>query len=144
MPGLIPTRVVDGPSEELTAWLTAYVDRPFRAVVDELRRPDAVMLLAEVGAEALGRGARVEVAAGLPIVESFGHAMVPLSWTVTWPSGRSEDGVGALSVLVVQSGREPVTELLIAVPLTERTRPRVLSVTRRLLDLLADRFEAAI
>lgn len=125
-------------------WLTAYVDRPFLAVLEQFRNNRTDQLLTATGCAAIGGGGRVQAQADPPIVESSGHALVPLTWTLVWQNGHVERGAGTLSILVVRTGAQPVTELLIAVPFTEATRAKVIDVSRKLLDLLAARLEAAI
>jgi hypothetical protein len=136
---------VEHPSEDFrpsgTAWLAAYVDLPLGEVLAALRGRQVDQMLASVAAAALGPGVRAVVHADVPVHESRGHAVIPLSWTLTWQNGHTESGSGSLSCIVVWSGAEPITELLAVFPVDARTRRRVVEVTRKLLDLLALRLE---
>jgi hypothetical protein len=122
--------------------VSAYIDRPLDEVVGRFAEPGIDGLLNDAATRALNGRLEAHLHAGEPIWESAVHVLVPLHWTVTGPR-RSDTGSGAVSLLVVRSGRQAVTELLADLPATEENRRAVAHVTRHVLDEVALLVEAA-
>jgi hypothetical protein len=118
-----------------------YVDLPLDVITDLLARPDVDDLLADALGAALGpAGGVVTVHATAP--ESVGRDMarVHASWQACGTTGKSSAGTGTIVALVVQSGREAVTELLVTVPVADERSVRMsAAATHRFLDELAGR-----
>lgn len=121
--------------------VSAYVDLPLEEVVSRFAEPGIDDVLTEVAERAMSDRLEARVHTGEPIWESSVHVLVPLHWTVTGPR-RSDAGTGAISLLVVRSGRQAVTELLADLPATEENRRAVAHVTRHVLDDVALLVEA--
>lgn len=122
--------------------VSAYVDRPLEEVVGRFAEPGIDEVLNEAATRALNVRLEARLHAGEPVWESAVHVLVPLRWTVTGPR-RTDTGHGAVSLLVVRSGRQAVTELLADLPATEENRRAVAHVTRHVLDELALLVEAS-
>ncbi len=128
------------PGRTRTMRVCEYVDVPFDRVAAALEAPDLddVMtsaLQAAVGAEA-GR-----VTMRTSSCERVGErlARVQASWWAVDAdqAGDAARGSGTLLALVVQSGCEPVTELLATVTVTDGSASRAAAVTRRFLEEVA-------
>ena len=98
--------------------LSAYVDLALDAVFDRLAPPGGAELLISAIRAALGStgGVTVEAAVAAPAWVSSSHASVPVTWSVTVPSGSVTEGAATISLLMVQSGHDAITELLVTVP----------------------------
>lgn len=121
-----------------------YVDLPFEEVTRQLARPGAIGLLAASLRAALGADAgSVTVRASSP--EMVGHAVaqIKVRWQAVDHGGGEAHGSGTLTVLVVQSGRDAVTELLVTVPVADEVAGTAASVTHRFLGEVSARLVAA-
>jgi hypothetical protein len=63
---------------------------------------------------------------------------VPVTWHVT-NSGPERSGPATITLLLVQSGRTPLTELLVSIPVAGDVPDGVADVARRFLDQLVTR-----
>lgn len=130
------------PTPTDTVRLAAYIDLPLREVLDRFSSDEVDELLSSAATHALeGRG-EVRMHASAPVWESAANVRIHLSWTTTGRSGRSVEDSGEISLLVVQSGRQAITELLAVLPVTEGTRRDVAHTARHVLDELTMRVEA--
>ena len=110
----------------------AYVELPFEAVVDRLERASGQELLAAAIRRAAGMDAAgLELrSSGLEVL-ARGTARVGLSWRVT--AGTGEVRSGTLSLLAVQGGNEPLTELLVDLSVRPSSAAHAAGIVRRLL-----------
>ena len=98
-----------------TLRISAYVDRALDEVVEIFARPGIDAMLAAAVQTALGSAdARATVHAAKPVWVTAGHASVAVTWRVVGRSGRANDGKASIALLMVQSGHDPMTELLVA------------------------------
>ena len=128
-----------------TIRMSAYVDL---AVDDVLEVLDTWAGLDAVLAEAVrtavadaGPGGAVEASAVTRVTEV--QARLTVSWSVLTPRGERAEGHADVALLRVQSGREPMTELLLTVDVASAAAGEVAPVLRRVLDDVADRLVAA-
>lgn len=131
--------------EERTVRLSAYVDRPISVLVRALTGPRVDELLAASAAR-VGRGGaapRVQAHADEPVWVSGTHARIPVTWSVAGPS-QPLAGSAVISLLVVQSGRQAVTELLVTTPVAPELAATAGSLLRHVMDELTDALEATV
>ena len=111
-----------------------YVDLPLELVAAMLEAPDVDDMLAVALQSAVGADARdVTVRTNAPERLGDGVARIAATWQTIDSTGRESTGVGTLLALVVQSGREAVTELLVTVSVPMDVSPRAAGVARRFL-----------
>lgn len=142
----IPVEKTDPSSAEVrVVHLSAYVDLPISAVLDRFAAPEFPDLLAASVLTALeAPGADVTARIEPPAWVSGLHARVPVSWRITGRSGRSVDANATVSLLVLRSGRDAITEILLAVPFRAERVIADTEVAHRVLTELAGRLEAPI
>lgn len=131
--------------EERTVRLSAYVDRPLGSLVQALAGPRVDELLAASAARA-GRGSevpRVQAHADDPVWVSGTHARIPVEWSIA-DSVRPLEGSAVISLLVVQSGEQAVTELLVSAPVAPELAPTAGSLLRHVMDELTEALEATV
>jgi hypothetical protein len=125
---------------ERTIHLSAYVERGIDELIDTFAGDEVNELLGEVSVAALGSsGGAVAVRASSPQPVSNGTARIAVEWEAVGAGGTRVAGSGCISLLVVQSGREPVTELRVSRPGPEETSSAVAPVVRHFRDDLAER-----
>jgi hypothetical protein len=93
--------------------VSAYVDLPLDAVLERL--VDDLLntaVVAALGTEGVVVDARVRA----PVWVSSGHVRVPVTWSLAASAGSASDGAATISLLVVQSGGDAITELLVTLP----------------------------
>jgi len=122
--------------------LSAYVELPLDEVLARFTEAHLSDLLTSASAHALGDHVTARLDASEPRWESAHHVVVPFGWTVTGRSGRSASGTARLSLLVVRSGRDAVTELLVDLPVTDTTRRAVSAAARHALDEVTAQIES--
>ena len=111
-----------------------YVDLPFEVVTAMFEAPDIDDVLAVALRSAVGTDAReVTISTSPPQRLGDGVARVEATWRTVEATGRESAGHGSLLALVVQSGREAVTEILVTVAVPKDVSPRAAGVTRRFL-----------
>ena len=137
------TRPRASPIDDRGVHVSAYVDLPLGAVFDRLAPPQGAALLeAAIRAGFVNEGdLMVEVVAGDPVWVSDSHACLSVTWSVTASSGSLTEGAATISLLMVQSGRDAITEMLVVVPTQEFRTARSNAVLHTVLYELAIRLE---
>lgn len=123
------------------ASLSGYVDRPIADLAARFADPriDGV-LSAAIRAALCDRGiALTAVRAENAVWLSSGTVRMTVRWHAIDPDGHSVQGVATISLLVVQSGDDAITELLVSVPVTDDSAAITTAVTRRIIDELSRR-----
>lgn len=116
----------------------AYVELPFEAVVERLGQPQADDLLAAALHAAAGHGpADLEVEVHELEVVARRMARVRVSWRPRRPGREARSGT--LLILAVQSGADPLTELLIDLVVEGSKAPGTAAAVRRFLNELERR-----
>ncbi|MFZ6004008.1 MAG: hypothetical protein ACOYXM_08755 [Actinomycetota bacterium] len=125
-----------------TAALSAYIDLSMDDVVSFFTDPGADAVLAATIQDVLAAADElVSVHAEPTLWASSGNLRVAVCWRVRGPSGDVRDGTATISLLVVQSGDDPITELLVSLPV-QHERELTTATVRRILDGLTSRLEA--
>ena len=83
----------------------------------------------------------VQAVATDPVWVSASHARLPVTWSVTGASGSVTEGAATISLLMVQSGHDAITELLVIVPTPDVRTGRSNAVLHEVLYELAIRLE---
>ena len=122
--------------------VSAYVDLALGAVFERFAPPGGAELLVAAIQAALGNEDDVTVEAAAPVWVSDCHARIPVTWSVTEPPGSVTEGAATISLLMVQSGHDAITELLAAVPTPDVRTGRSNAVLHEVLNELAIRLEA--
>lgn len=123
-----------------TLHLSAYVELPLADVWDRFADPMIDDLLLESMQAALGGGEGISAHVSRPVLESDFNGHVAVSWR--GPGERATEGVATISLLVVQSGHDPITELHVALGVPVRQADSIARNTHRFLDELTRRLEA--
>jgi hypothetical protein len=137
---------VESSTHEIRALhLSAYVDRSLDAIMATFVAPEIDELLAGAVRAALEvAGERsVETHASAPEWVSSSHVRVPVSWRATRSSGQIAEGVATLSLLVVRTGHDAVTELLVTLPLSREAEDLAVTTMHRVVDEITARLERA-
>ena len=118
-----------------TLHLCGYVNLSLEDVLGLFARPDMEELLASSLRKAMGSaGERMSLRASGAEQLSDATARLFVDWRTTDRDGRAYEGSATISLLVVQTGVDPITELLVALPVDEEVAPWVAAATRRFLD----------
>ena len=134
------TRLVSDATNEHTMRLGAYVGLPLDDVIERFGRPDMDEVLTHTWAAALdGRSDRMDLRTSAPERLAANDARVKVRWELADQAGRTSEGSASIQLLVVQSGREPLTEVLATLTVGEDVARPVAGAVRRFLDLLTDR-----
>lgn len=129
---------------ERTMRLADYVERGLADVVAAFERPDVDGALAAAMRAALGLTEEpIAVRTTEPVYIAAGSALVSVSWSYVDPTGLEHQGCASLQMLVIQSGSEPMTELLVTMAVDQERATEVATVAHRLLDDLT-RYLAAL
>ena len=131
------------PIDDRGVHVSAYVDLALGAVFDRLAPPKGAELLEaaiRAGFEDEGE-LTVEVVAADPVWVSDSHARLSVTWSVAASSGSLTEGAATIALLMVQSGRDAITELLVDVPTQEFRTDRFNAVLHTVLYELAIRLE---
>lgn len=129
---------------ERTVSISAYVERPLAEVLARFASPDideilsAALQAAQDGPDVIDLRAH----AASPVWQSACRARVPITWSTAGPS-EVKDGDATLSLLMVQSGHDAITELLLAFALPDEQVPSATRIVHRALDDLTGRLEAS-
>ena len=119
--------------------LSAYVDAALHDLLETFASPEAGALLEAAVAAALGVDAGdVSVSIGDPTAVSATTARVALTWRVG-AAGPERSGPATITLLLVQSGRSPLTELLVSIPVGGDVPAGIAGAARRFLDELITR-----
>lgn len=123
--------------------LSAYLDLALDDVIDLFARPEIDELLGSAIRAASGStNARVTMDASGPVRVSASNAWVAVTWRVISEAGHVSEGRARISFLMVQSGHEPMTELLVALTVGDEVAGPVAAVAHRFLDELTSRLSA--
>jgi hypothetical protein len=113
-----------------------YVDRSLPELMTALASDDIEKTLAQALAKAVAvDGDHVTVKTTPPVVISAINAELTVAWRVDFGTFERE-GSAKVDLLVVQSGQEPLTEVLVTTSVTDREAEAVASATHRFLDEL--------
>lgn len=125
------------------ASLSAYVDRPIADVFAYFADPDIDGLLAAAVRVALGADDElVSIHASPTLWVTSGNLRVPVTWQVRGADGGITEGTATISLLVVQSGHDAITELLVSLPVRDDSLVATTNATRSVLDELIRRLES--
>ncbi len=130
---------------ERTASVSAYVDLPIAEVVARFSDPGIDGLLMSAMRAALGGegpGEVLSVHAWPTIWVSTGNVRVVVTWRARGAAGHVTERNATIALLMVQSGHDAITELLVTLPVTDDDE--ALSATaalHRILDELTHRLE---
>lgn len=130
------------PLTDQAVHVSAYVDLALGTVFERLAPPGGAELLVAAIQAALGNEGDVTVEAAAPVWVSDCHARIPVTWSVTEPPGSVTEGAATISLLMVRSGHDAITELLAAVPTPDVRTGRSNAVLHEVLNELAIRLEA--
>jgi hypothetical protein len=122
--------------------VSGYVHAPFEEVMAELRGPRSREVLRTAIAAGLGFASDV-VDVEISAVERYagGAARIELSWHGDDGAGRVRGGRVTVTVLVVQSGDDAVTELLVRTLVDTAAAAEAAAAIRRCLDELSERLK---
>jgi hypothetical protein len=125
--------------------VSAYVDLPLTRVLDQLVQSSVDGLLSAAFRAAIGGVGDVDIDARTdePVWVSGSHVRVPMSWRISRPPAVVSTGAGTISLLVVQSGAEAITELLAVVPIPSEGELRSTAELHKVLDQVARHLEVA-
>lgn len=125
--------------------VSAYVDLPLEEVLGQLAPPAVDDLLATAVRVGLGGVEETTVGAwaGDPTWVSSRHVRVPVRWCIDRAAGFEAVGAATISLLVVQSGGDAVTELLVTVPAPDTDEGRAVDLLHEVLHELTSRMEAS-
>jgi len=124
-----------------TASLSGYVDRPIADLVARFADPRIDGVISAAIRVALGDSGAALIAAraDTAVWVSSGTVRTTVRWHAIDQDGHPVEGAATISLLVVQSGDDAITELLVSVPVTDETAGITTAVTRRIIDELAQR-----
>jgi hypothetical protein len=131
------------PIHERTVSVSAYVERPLTEVLARFSAPD----IDDVLSAALQAGhddtdvIDLRAHASRPVWQSACTARVPITWSTSGPR-EPKEGDATLSLLMVQSGHDAITELLLAFALPDDAVHSATRIVHRALDDLTGRLEA--
>lgn len=134
-------------AEDRTASVSAYVNRPIVDVVAQFSDPGIDGLLMSTMRRVTGTtglGDVLSVHAWPTVWVASGSVRVNVTWRIRGADGRSTDGAATIALLTVQSGGEPITELLARLPVGDGDPRAATDTARRLLDELTLRMEARV
>jgi hypothetical protein len=116
----------------------AYVETTFDEALTSLEQAKGSSTLASLLHDLLEPDAGVvTVQLRGPETTADGSACLYLTWTTTDAAGRERQRDATLSVLVVRSGREPITELLVSTVAPPDAAGAVAADVNRFLDALS-------
>jgi hypothetical protein len=128
--------------------VSAYVDLPLATVLDRLAPSAADRLLSAAFRAAIGGlpdlDLDVDARSAEPVWVSCSHVRVPITWRISRPTAPVSTGAATISLLVVQSGEEAITELLAVVPIPPEGELRSTAELHKVLDQVARHLEAGV
>lgn len=122
--------------------VSAYVDRPLGVVLAGFAPPAADRLLSAAFGAAVD-DVEVEATVSEPVWVSRSHVRVPVAWRLSRAAAAVSTGAATISLLVVQSGEDAITELLLVAPVPPHGELRSAAELHLVLDELARHLEAA-
>ncbi len=135
----------DTPSSlDRSASLSAYVDLALEDVVARFADPAIDDLLTSAIRTALGLDAHEELWAHAEtcLWVSSGNVRVAVAWRARRPKGPVTEGTATISLLVVQSGHDAITELLVSLPVHGDTAGIATEAAHHILDEVTRRLES--
>jgi hypothetical protein len=122
--------------------MCSYVNRSLEEVVEVLGQADLESRLGTVAAAALGDEPITVVPEPLArLTDNAAH--VPVAWRAVGQDGTVREGRASIDAIVVRSGSEPRTELLITLWGADAFAGPAIARTRRFLDELTDQLSGA-
>ena len=117
-----------------------YVEVAFEDVLDAFAQADTIAELLDAAVVgAFPPGSIVRLRASAPEHLTKWSARVKLAWHFVDPRGHGFDGDATIQVLVLQSGNEPLTELLLTVTVDDQYATALADAVHRFLDELVRR-----
>lgn len=96
--------------------VSGYIEMGLEAVIERFERDDVDRLLESALASAVGvPSSRLQVRGTGPVRVSAANAHVNVTWRIAGPDDNTTQGAGSIALLRVQSGHDPITELLVSV-----------------------------
>jgi hypothetical protein len=123
-----------------TVSVTGYVEIGFDEVLRAFADEELIAeLFAAATVGAFPPGAIVELQASSPVPLTRSAARVKVLWQFVDPRGRPFSGQATLQLLVLQSGHDPLTELLLTVTIDDAYSRAVATAVNRFVDGLVTR-----
>lgn len=140
----VEERTESASSQDRSASLSAYVDLAIEDVVARFADPAIDELLTSTIRSALGLDADGILSAHAEscLWVSSGNVRVTVTWRVQGPDGQPNEGTATISLLVVQSGHDAITELLVSLPVQDDSAGIATEAAHRILDELTRRLES--
>lgn len=118
-----------------TMRLADYVERGLAEVVAAFERPDVDEVLGSAMRAALAlTDEPIAVRTTEPVFVAAGSAWVSVTWAYVDSVGSEHEASASLRMLVIQSGREPMTELLVTMTVDQARAAEIATVVHGLLD----------
>jgi hypothetical protein len=128
-----------------TVTVPAYVEIAFAEVIRAFAHEEQIAeLLDAATVYAFPPGSTVRLRSSPPEVLTRSSARVRLAWEFIDPRGRPFEGGATIQLLVLQSGNEPLTELLVTTTIDDRYAHGVAIAVHRFMDGLVSRLAGAI
>lgn len=127
-----------------TASVSAYVDLPIAEVFGRFSDPaiDGLLMSAMRASLAAGDDGEVLSVHAWPTVwVSTGNVRVVVTWRIREVDGHVAEGTATISLLMVQSGHDAITELLVTLAVTDDDAASTTAALHRILDELTLRLE---
>lgn len=138
-----PQELAATPEAEVrTASVSAYVDLPLADVFARFSDPGIDgLLMATMRRSLSGVGEVLSVHTWPTLWVATGTVRVQVTWRIRGADAVVREGTATISLLMVQGGKDAITELLVTVPLGEDGAAMVAEATHRILDELTRRLE---
>lgn len=129
-------------SEARTASVSAYVDLPLADVFARFSDPGIDgLLMAALRRSLTGLGEVLSVHAWPTVWVATGTVRVQVTWRIRGADARVREGTATISLLMVQSGHDAITELLVTLPVGDDEVAVSTDTTHRVLDELTRSLE---
>ena len=141
-----PMQAVPVERERRTIHLSSYVALGIDDVLDALSSPAHVERLLRTPIRAVlgGDADSLELNVGEVVRVSAGNASVSVSWSSRGANERLVAGRAEVAILVVQSGRDPLTELLLRIDVAAAHHRAVASALHDILDGVTDQLAGLV
>ena len=127
------------PAMQRAMSVPGYVEARLEDVLDAFAdRSTIVALLDEATAKSFSAALAAEVRSATPEPIAARSARVKLLWRYTDPRAGDRSGDADLQLLTVQSGNDPLTELLVTISVDSSAAPAFAPAIHRFVDELAD------
>lgn len=127
-----------------TASVSAYVDLPLAEVFARFSDPciDGLLMSAmRASLVTTGGGEVLSVHVWPTVWVSTGNVRVEVTWRIRGADGQVGEGTATISLLLVQGGHDAITELLVALPVTDDDVASDTAALHHILDELTRRLE---